>query len=550
MTRTLLSYGSNGSQLQAEHGSLVDAATGSTTITSATVSVKLQSCSIVLKAGTSFYDSSNKLVTSDNLLPATTTNNININLGSNAEMTLKVLTPATVALQYGGTTVLKATAALTGVGWTGDMSGSMTFGTNRRPYSAPVAPNVTIDAGFMRCTGHQLNTGADKYWAKLDWALETDGVGAWVLDDGPGTGTQVAWSSSGNDKRYRAYAHARNQDATGPFGYSDYWYTKPAACTGLTASRTPGNLGQVQLAWINNAKYPGTVEVRCSVDGAAETVVATLDGADTGTVVALDVASTATYTVYMKTPAGASAPVLSGVSNTASVPIGTSTPKTATSATLTAVGATGASLNFSGVSGSPSNVDYWETFAYSTRQNGGAWSAASAELALSAAPVVLSDLALNSSHQARVRGKNPVGEGAWTETGLRYTQPAAPATSSFVRGIPNATIQLSAGGLGPTTTNVLVERSLDEETYTRIGNHLPGESLVIAHDHSLPATFRFVAQTPAPFLESAPGAALYVPGLELTDKTKLPGVARMYTGGDRVRRAFAGTTKIWMDGDF
>ena len=136
---------------------------------------------------------------------------------------------------------------------------------------------------------------------------------------------------------------------------------------------------------------------------------------------------------------------------------------------------------------------------------------------------------------------------AWVESGFVYTTPVAPSGVSHTRVGGTNKVTLFATDAAAWGSGVLVERSLDGgTTYAQIAVITSGSHQDSLQDEK-PAIYRFSTVTPSGLRSDYVTEA--VDGVFATDKTKIPGVARIYAGAERVRQVMYGSTRFWTDGE-
>lgn len=539
MTRTTLDTGNNEVSLQLEHGPLVDAATGGP-VTNATTSVRHSLLEVWLATGSRwFYDSTNSLQVGGTAVASATWTNYNINMAANKTLKVQALTTRAVPCVFGGVSNATVNVVLNGIGYSGDMSGAIITTVPRRPYQLPDRPTVTIDGSGWRASGHQLNKSLDKYWGNTDWMVETNDVwGAVSSFGGSQTSRPGAWPAN---SRIRGAVRARNQDATGGWGNSSYWYTEPAAVGSITIKRVNGN---PKLEWVNLARYSHRIYIRRKVNGGAWESVATLPGSSTTyTDSAVGSADSVQYEFTTVTPTA----VNTGTSTKAFSPVlapAVAAPKAATSVTLTVPGNTSgtARIKLPQFSGGDNWTQMdWELLTDST------WSATTTTSVTTA--LQITGLSADHRYAVRVRGRNSAGESLWKTSPYVYTDPAPP-TNPDSTASPDGTIELDLGGSSEWTHLVRVERSTNRgASWTVLTDFAPHETVFDTAGSATRIYYRFRAQTPAPIRYSDYTDPIVAFGPSAADKSKIPGVNRMYVGASRVQEVTLGTSSIWIDGE-
>lgn len=545
MARTVLDTGNNGISLELEYGSIVDAATGGS-ITSSTTQAKVNLLDIYVRTTSqSFYDSSNKLTVTGTAVNDATFNNVNLdNMAANTQRKVASATGETRSLLFGSTHTAGITADLTDVGYSGRMTGTHNFVFPRRPYKAPYTPIVTIGNGVGGCSGNQNNSSQDWYWGNTDWRLEINGTFQDWSTGSPGSRTSITYTPAANS-RYRFAVRAKNQDATGAYGYSSHYYTTPAAITGLTASRALGSK-TVSLSWTNNARYQGAVKIYRKLNGGTETLIHTASGTSTSYSTTLDFDDYASYRVQGETPQGVNK-VSGSYSNTASVTTGYNVP-VAPGVSLSVVSGKGR-ISLTGHQRTTTTDRYWASIDWEASIDGAAWGGGANGLS-GATTTVDFTLADDNRYQVRARAVNSTGAGPWGTSGYIYTTLAAPSGLHSNRPAGTNEVQLWTDSWGQWTSLIRVERSTNGgSSWTVLGNYAPGSTFSDTLSPAQSALYRFQGQTEAPTVLSAYSNELFVSAMLVTNKTKLPGVNRIYAGTDRTRQIFAGATRVWTDGD-
>lgn len=545
MTRVVLATGNNGVSLQLEYGALVDAATGGA-ITSSTTQVKVSQLDVYVKAGSlSFYDTSNKLVVAGTIVNDTTFTNVNLdNMAAWTDRKVATCTSMTRTLSYAGAQNGTFNAVLQDVAYSGEMAGSHIFTIPRRPYTAPATPTVTIGNGTGGCSGHQLDSSKDKFWSLTDWKLQVNGVFQDLALNSPGNRTSITYTSAA-DSRYRLAVQAKNANATGNNGYSGYYYTTPAAITDLTANRPAGSK-TVTLQWKNNARYQDAVKIYRNLNNGNDTLIHTTSGTSTTYSTTLDLDDSATYRVRGETPQGVNK-ASGAYSNPASVSVGYNVPARP-GVSLSNVSGKGR-VTLTGHQLIPTTDEYWETIDWEVSIDDGDWGGGAT--GLSGATTTLDfTLAADNRYRVRARAVNPSGAGPWGYSGFLYTPQAAPSGLHGNRTHGTDEVQLWTDSWSQWTTLIRVERSTNGgSSWTVLGSYTPGDTYI---DHLSPAQsalYRFQGQTDTPIVSSEYSNELFVSSQLVTDKTKLPGVNRIYVGEDRARQLFAGAARVWTDGD-
>lgn len=548
MPRATLDTGSNGIQLQLEYGSIVDNATGGS-ITADTTSVRFSNLEAWIDAnGYPFYDSSNELTASGGWVTDDSWSNIDIPTTSGTRK-LKELGKQTQATKFGGTNGSYAVSLkITGINSAGTMSGSKSWTVPRRPYHAPGTPGVAIGASVFTISGAQRNTAADSYWEFLAYRVETnDAWSGYATLGGDVTSVGIAMAAN---SRYRAQAYAMNEDATGAAGLTGYYYTEPSAPSALACARQATKT-TVVLSWTNNASYVAAYLVERSLNGGAYTQIGT-STTNSFTDTSVPLGSTASYRVRVQGPTGVNT-AYSGYSGIASVNNGWAAPAAPASVVLTRVSDSAATITITGNQNTATSDGYWQwvdwvlyDFLLNTIASGSG-------LAGTTTSIPVTGLVAQQGYLATVRARNEVGGGsAWKESGYIYTTPGTPINLTAARaGAASSSVNVGWAFGGGFVGVYQVERSTNGgSTWTQVGSVPAG---TLAFVDTLPvassALYRVRAQTPAPAIASGYTGTVFVSVALITDKTKIPGVNRIYVGEERVRQVFLGTSKIWVDGD-
>ena len=543
MARVILATGSNGISLQLEYGAIVDAATGGA-VTSSTTAVQFSTLEVwLVTTSQSFRDYSNKMVVSGTGVVSNTWDNFNLNMAANKQLCLASLTPAARPIVYGSALTIAVGVTVSGIEYTGTLSGSYVGVAPARPYSKPATPSVGIGNGTVAISGHQRDSSKDKYWELLDVALETDGVWSTWIGYGISGGTTSASWSSGSDRRYRTRARARNTAETGDYGTSGYWYTTPLAVSNVAAARASSGSTSVNVTWDNRAQYSGEVLIYRGLNGAGRTLVHTASGTSERWVDSVSLASTATYHIVTATPQGVNR-ATSAASNVASVGRGYSTPDAPTSVTLTKTGDTTATIGIKGNNNTSSSSTYWDDINYWLQVDTGAWYG-DWTAAGNATAIPVTGMQLNRRYRARARAVNAAGSSGFAYSNYSYTEPAAPTGITITRTKGTNKVKIAATDASTWGTGVQVERSTnDGDSWTAIGTAPLTDSL---HDEK-PALYRFSTVTPSPSIRSD-YVVRSVAALLTTDKGRIPGTNRIYLGTNRIRQVLLGTNRFWVDGD-
>ena len=543
MARVTLATGSNGISLQLEYGAIVDAATGGA-VTSSTTAVQFSTLEVwLVTTSQSFRDYSNKMVVSGTGVVPNTWNNFNLNMVANKQLRLASLTPAARPIVYGSALTIAVGVTVSGIEYTGTLSGSYVGVAPARPYSKPATPSVDIGNGTVAISGHQRDSAKDKYWELLDVALETDGVWSTWIGYGISGGTTSASWSSGSDRRYRTRARARNNAETGDYGTSGYWYTTPLAVANVAAARAASGSTSVNVTWDNRAQYSGQVLIYRGLNGAGRVLVHTASGTSEKWVDSVPLASTATYHIVTVTPQGVNK-ATSTSSNVVSVGRGYSTPNAPTSVTLTKKGDTTATIGIKGNNNSSSSSAYWDDINYWLQVDTGAWYG-DWTAAGNATAIPVTGMQLNRRYRARARAVNAAGSSGFAYSNYIYTEPAAPTGITITRTKGTNKVKIAATDASTWGTGVQVDRSTnDGDSWTAIGTAPLTDSL---HDEK-PALYRFSTVTPSPSIRSD-YVVRSVAALLTTDKGRIPGTNRIYLGTNRIRQVLLGTNRFWVDGD-
>lgn len=543
MARVTLATGSNGISLQLEYGAIVDAATGGA-VTSSTTAVQFSTLEVwLVTTSQSFRDYSNKMVVSGTGVVPNTWNNFNLNMVANKQLCLASLTPAARPIVYGSALTIAVGVTVSGIEYTGTLSGSYVGVAPARPYSKPATPSVGIGNGTVAISGHQRDSAKDKYWELLDVALETDGVWSTWIGYGISGGTTSASWSSGSDRRYRTRARARNNAEVGDYGTSGYWYTTPLAVANVAAARAASGSTSVNVTWDNRAQYSGQVLIYRGLNGAGRVLVHTASGTSEKWVDSVPLASTATYHIVTVTPQGVNK-ATSTSSNVVSVGRGYSTPNAPTSVTLTKTGDTTATIGIKGNNNTSSSSTYWDDINYWLQVDTGAWYG-DWTAAGNATAIPVTGMQLNRRYRAQARAVNAAGSSGFAYSNYIYTEPAAPTGITITRTKGTNKVKIAATDASTWGTGVQVERSTnDGDSWTAIGTAPLTDSL---HDEK-PALYRFSTVTPSPSIRSD-YVVRSVAALLTTDKGRIPGTNRIYLGTNRIRQVLLGTNRFWVDGD-
>lgn len=545
MTRVTLDTGNNSVSLELEYGAVVDAATGGA-ITSSTTQAKVSQLDVHVRTGAlSFFDTSNKLVVAGTIVNDTTFTNVNLNnMAAWTDRKVATCTSKPMALSYAGTQNGTFNAVLQDVAYSGPMAGSHVFTIPRRPYTAPATPSVTIGNGTGSCSGHQLDSSKDKFWSQTDWKLQVNGVFQDLALNSPGNRTSITYTPAA-DSRYRLAVQAKNANATGNHGYSGYYYTTPAAISSLTANRPAGSK-TVYLQWQNNARYQGAVKIYRKLNGGTETLIHTVSGTATTYNATLELDDYASYRVQGETPQGANK-VSGAYSNSASVSTGYIVPARP-GVSLSNVSGKGR-VTLTGHQLIPTTDQYWETIDWEVAIDDGDWGGGGT--GLSGATTTLDfTLAADNRYRVRARAVNAGGPGLWGYSGFLYTPQAAPSGLHGNRTHGTDEVQLWTDSWSQWTSLIRVERSTNGgSSWTVLGSYTPGDTYIDTLSPTQTALYRFQGQTDSPIVSSEYSNELFVSAVLVTDKTKLPGVNRIYVGEDRARQIFAGAARVWTDGD-
>ena len=543
MARTTLDTGNNGIQLQLEYGSLVDEATGGS-ITADTEYVQFSNLEAWIDAnGYPFFDNSNKLTASGGWVINDSWTNIDIPTTSGTRK-LKELGRQRQATKFGGTNgSYLVSLTLTNINAAGTLSGSYSRAVPRRPYHAPLTPTVTIGNGTSSVSALQSDFEADRYVETLEWRLETNGVlGGGVV--GPASAATRPITMAANSK-YRMSARALNEDGYSSFGYSGYWYTTPTTPVLASASRQTTKT-QVLVVWSNPSAHATVSIVDRSNDGGV-TWFQVYSGASTSFVDTVPLNATPRYRVRLQTPAGANT-ATSAYSNVLTVALGWAAPGAATSVSLSGSGGN-MLVSWAGGQYIATADKYWENTDVELYNSSNvlvgsvtkpAGSGSTHSFSVAAAP----------GFYARVRGRNSNGSGGWTSSPWVYNAPGQPGSFVAQRVTPaSASVLLTWTAASGIVDGYTVERgSSSSGPWTVLGTPAG-----LAFDTSLSpaqtAWYRVTARTPAPVVNGPPAAAQFVQVGLNTDKSKMPGVKRLYVEEERIVLAYLGAQRIWVDLD-
>ena len=541
MARAVLDTGANQVTLELEYAGFVDAATNGS-IGASTSSVKLTLADVYVCTGSlTFYDSSNKCVVTGTLVADKTVTNSNLNLGRNDQAKITSLSPSSIGLAFGSTTAASLTVDMTGLGYPGDMKGTLNLTAPRRIYGKPATPSVSISTSSITWSGNQTNSKADKYWQNADVDYQINDTWYSITTSAAPGDTSRSFSSSANN-RYRGRVRAKNQDATGDYGYSAHYYTTPSAPSNLKATRAAGD-ATTYFTWTNNARYSGGLVIRRTVGSTVTDfpIAGNLTSAHIGQ--ALDVE--AKYSIYCKTPQGWNQ-ATSAQSNQVTVAASYLTPSAPTSVALAYVSDTTATTTIAGNNTNSSSTTWWQNIEIEAQLNEGTWGG---RKTVSGSSKTISVTGLSMNQRVRVRGRstNPTGESAWVYSGYIYTTPNGPtgATVTRQKGQNKLTITATPALWASATT---IRRSLDDgKTWTSVGSLTNGSFTDSLHDEKA-ALYELTSVTPSPSRSSAPvivsAAAAFT-----SSKAKIPGINRIYANTNRIRQVYVGGTRIWVDGD-
>ena len=439
-----------------------------------------------------------------------------------------------------GTATFTATISGAYSGATPFKSGAYTI--PGRPYSAPGTPSVTIGNGVANCSGNQTDSTKDKFWQYTDWQLETNDIwNDWNIGT-VGTRTSETYTG-GNNSRMRARVRARNANATGSYGTSDYYYGTPTAVSSFAVSRPIGST-TATLTWTNTARYSGAVRIARSLDGGAWGIIKTLSGTTTSTTDTVPLASEAAYIAYTDTPQGVNKATAG--SSMIGVGLGYNPPLAPVSAALTRINDSEASITVAGNQNNSGADRYWETVEWALAVGAGTYSGGATGLAGATTSIPVSGLVADQRYRARVRAVNVSGPGPWLETAFIYTTPATPTGPQYER---TTQVELWLATVSAWSELIRVERSTNlGASWTELGTYGSGRFY-----DPLPlgsaAWYRFRTQTPVPLMQSGYSTTLQVSAVLTSDKARMPGVTRIYQESNRIRQVLVGSNRIWADGD-
>lgn len=550
MARDWFDSGDHGITLGLEYGSIVDAATGSTTITPDTVSVKLSNAEAWIKTDDwPFSDNSNKLSWSGAMI--SDGSDSNISAGTSSSKKLKELTPQAQAISWGAPKTGTISLTLTGIEAAGEtLSGSRTFDIPARPYHRPATPNVWIADGAIYCSGNQNDPLQDSYWKLSDWYLETnDEPKVAVVLDGPGTKTGHGVAMAANS-RYRGFVYSENDTGTSVGGVSGYWYTVPNTPTSMAAFRAAGST-EVNLSWdANGARYVGSYQLYRSLNGGAYSFLKSVVGTSTTDTVPLGF--TASYYVVAQTHAGANQRV-SGNSGTAAIGEGYNVPN-APGVALVRTGATTATITISGNQNTATNDRYTAALDWQIQVNGAAFAGGAWGLAGSTTSIPVTGLPADSQIRVQARFANSSGVSGWAQSGYLYTVPDAPSGFWAARAdAASSTVNLGWVDNAAYETNSLLEKKIGSGAWNQVAIFPAGSvSGTVQQSQAESATYRLRAVT---FDNQYSGysneQSVGVAFVSNKNYTRIGAVQLdyCYVGTQRIRRIAKGGTVIWEDGD-
>lgn len=546
MARHVLDTGANGVSLQLEYGALVDAATGGA-IGVSTSSVKFSTLELWLVTTTkSFSDSSNKLVVSGSSVVAATVVNSSISMAAHQQKRLVTLTPATLPLAYGSAINAAVGATLTGIEYTGTLTGSYVQVAPPRAPGIPSVPRVSIGGGNCTITGNQNNPAAPGFWEFQDIALETDGAwNIWLQYGAPGGTILKTWTPVTNHS-YRTRSRSRNSSGTSPYGTSGYLYTAPAAHIDVRAVRMTPDSSLVEIKWTPKARHVGSTDIYRSLNGGSYEFLRSVAGNVTEAMDSLTQQSTGKYYVVVRTPQGVNQMTATSEPSPL-VPRSTQRPNRPTVATLAYLTDVAATLRVFGADTDPTSLKYWEFIDYQVQLDELDWGA-TRSVAGNLATITVPGLMADARFKVRVRSRNAGGSSPWAETGYVFTTPAAPSSAEATKLPGRNIVRLKANNVSAWGVDVSVERSRVEDEWVPIATLGPGE---VYQDHlrdDRSALYRFSTVSPSPARRSSYVTRL-AEGIFVSNKDGIPGVARIYHGPDRVRQVLVGTSYAWTDGD-
>lgn len=544
MAQIVLDTGSNGVTLELKYGSLVDAATGSTNVTSSTSSMKVDGLAAYIGTGSfSFYDSSNKLTCTGGGVLNETISNTSFSVGSNSEQRVATLKPETTSLAYGSSTTVSVTLKMEGIGYAGTMEGSKSFTFPRRPYRAPLTPTVRISAGEFGYSGEQASPSKDRFWDSVDFRLKRDLVWTdWAM--GVSLNDDDRSFIVNEDVRYRGAIRARNDDEVGDYGYTDYWYGPTPAHTNLTAERVPGST-KVNLTWDINATWSESTYISRSINNGTWYALADVSGTTYTDNVPTD--SKAEYHVFNRTPTGANR-ATSTEYPWAMVGPGYVVPSAPTISTKTST-PTSLTASIGGNVTNSTSLSWWSGIEWGSQTNTAALVVSGTQLANNVTSWSKLDLVADSRYRLAFRSVNPTGESAWVYTDYKYTAPAAPTIDSVYRNAAAGTATLTVTDNSKWASSFIVYRSTNYgQTYSQRGS-FTGTTFVDDISNATSAWYYVEAVTPAPYAYSVGSAVAQLNAILVTDKAGIPGIGTIKLGPTRIRQVFSNNKPIWVDGD-
>lgn len=544
MAEIVLDNGSNGVQLILDVGGVVDASSGGA-ITASTSSARFSSASLKLRTtGNSISDSSNSSSASGNGVSSVSKGSTSFSLSNYATQTIFSLTPTARPLKFGSTsdtvTVSGSVSNLEYAG--GTLSGTYTTTFPRRPYNAPLVPTVDCNATTISYSGSQRTPSSDRYWATFDMQMSTND-GDWVAITMGATAntTSRSWNTSAANNRYRARVRGANADATGGWGYGPYLYSTPTSPGTLTLTRAA--TGAVLLNWPRNARYRDGHTIYRRKAGASAWSVLTTVNADAYEYIdsTLGPSETAEYYVQVFTPSG-SLGRMTANSTTASAAAVYQVPTAPTNQRLVLnASQTVGTVTWAGNVNDAANLQYWSGVRVTLETNATQSSVTLAGTATNWTFVPERD----KRYRAIVASVNAAGVSSEKSTEYVYTEQTTPVIVSAVRNTERTTLTVTVTkALWASST--IVETSPDGTTWQVIGSATGAVvTIPLLMEQGIKVRVRTVDPNGG---SSAPSAAVDVKAELLTDKSKLPGVVRIYQGGTRVRQVFSHSTRIWSDG--
>lgn len=375
-----------------------------------------------------------------------------------------------VTRQYGSATSTSVTATLSGIELIGSaLTASASNSTPARAYAKPTPPSfssLSFSGGNVAVSWvNKASTSAP--YTKLELSRSING-GTWaVVSTWASSPTSYADSIVASNSSFQYRLRAYNSSGWGSYAYSGTAYSNPAAPTGVSATRSGGN---VILTFANGARFSPSYTVEYQLNGGSWTSLAT-GSASTSHTLAVSTSDNVRFRVLADIN-GASSSWVS--SNTVY-----STPSAVASATAYSLTATSQRVTWTP---GASNGDPSLTYRVEVSENGGTFKTAYEGTATTRD---FSGLPAGRTSVYRVYAVSSGGSSAPTSTATLYTTPLAPTGLSAVKDGTEVTLSWTGAPYG----SYSVQRQYGSGAWVEVTT-TGATSYSDAPDPSQPVTYR------------------------------------------------------------